>query len=187
MPWIIQLAGITYNQQRPVGHFSSMIRPALPGLPEAEIPRPYTDKNGKLKDEFWQKNKLLKEDIEPAWFETELAMKIFNQYLRKADRIVFHNARFDVARIANTFERMGIVSEEWKAIPKYCTMLTLEPILKLPSKFGRGYKWPSLDEAYRALVDEDGFEDAHDAMADVQACAKVLFAIEELGYELVRV
>jgi len=61
-------------------------------------------------------------------------------------------------------------------------MKTLEPIMKLPGKYG--YKFPTLDEAYRAYVDPMGFEGAHDAMKDVEACAAVLWAIEDNGFPL---
>jgi hypothetical protein len=48
--------------------------------------------------------------------------------------------------------------------------------LKLPNSRG-GYKWPTLDEAYRVLVDPSGFKDAHDAMADTRACRGVYYAL----------
>jgi hypothetical protein len=44
-----------------------------------------------------------------------------------------------------------------------------------------------MDEAYRAYVDTDGFDGAHDAMNDVQATAEVLFAIERMSIPLVQI
>lgn len=43
-----------------------------------------------------------------------------------------------------------------------------------------GYKDPNLQEAYKALVDPDGFENAHSAMADVTASLAVFIEIVNL-------
>lgn len=177
-PYVIQLAAVLYNETSPIGHFSTFLRPGH-GDHEVEIP----------KAKFWQDNGLTVERMSPTWMELALGLKIFNNFLRKADRVVAHNARFDHGRVTDSFRRVlaGEVSEEWSSLPHYCTMLTLEPVMKLPSKWGKGYKWPNLDEAYRAYVDPKGFSGAHDAMIDVNACAEVLFAIEALSIPLARI
>ena len=54
-------------------------------------------------------------------------------------------------------------------------------ICKIPPPRGSGYKWPKLEEAYRILVDPVGFEGAHDAMVDVEACRKVFYALKNGG------
>ena len=59
----------------------------------------------------------------------------------------------------------------------FCTMLNTVEIVKIPGR--KGYKWPKLDEAYRILVDPDGFEGAHDALADVKACRKVFYNLKK--------
>jgi hypothetical protein len=176
MPWVIQIAGILFDNQRPVGHVSCMMEPAT-ATAAGVIPN----------EKFWIDNKLTRADIEHCWFSTSIGIKIFHQYARIADRVVFHNARYDTPRISDTITRVGGELSMWNSKPKFCTMLSLEPVMKLPGKFPGKYKWPNLDEAYRAYVDPDGFEDAHDAMADVQACAKVLFAIEDKGIPLVQI
>ena len=63
-------------------------------------------------------------------------------------------------------------------------MMSLVDELKIPGRFGKQYKWPSLDESYRALVNPEGFTGAHDAMVDVMACAEVLWAAEDRGVNL---
>ena len=176
MPYIIQLAAILYDGQRPVGHFSCMVQPVTP-LGSGRIPR----------EPFWKDNRLLEEDIKECWLPTELALTIFHQYVCLADRIVAHNTKFDRDRVEDTLTRLDANSTEWSNAPKFCTMQSLTEVLKIPSPWGRGFKWPNLDEAYRALVDPAGFEDAHDAMADVAACAKVLFAMEDRGIPLLRI
>lgn len=174
MPYIIQLAAVLFKDQRPVGHLSCMVDPTTP-MGRGVIPQ----------EKFWVDNKLTTSDISDCWLPTELAFKMFDQYLRLADRTVAHNSKFDEARIEDTFERLGVSSVHWEDTPKFCTMNSLTNHLKIPGpSWSNDYKWPNLEEAYRALVDPYGFEDAHDAMADVQACAKVLFAIEDLGLPL---
>lgn len=155
-PYIIQLAAVLYEGRRPVSHFSTFVFPEH-GNHAGEIPD----------EKFWQDNGLTHEVVYSSGMPLELSMKMFNQYLRRADRVVAHNMRFDSKLIDYSFERMGITSEHWDTKPKVCTMLTLEPIMKLPAKWGKGYKWPNLDESYRKYVDPAGFSGAHDAMIDV--------------------
>jgi len=177
MPYIVQLAAILYNGRKPVAHFSTYIEPAHKG------------KGRETPDEkFFIDAGLTKADMLPTRMPLELSLMMFNHFLKLADRTVAHNARFDKGRLEDSYTRLfNTIPVPWTTTPHYCTMLTLEPILKLPAKWGKGYKWPNLDEAYRAYVDPNGFSGAHDAMIDVTACADVLFAIETQEVELVRV
>jgi len=176
-PYIVQLACILYNDTKPVAHFSSYLEPFVNGQGR-ETPD----------EQFFIDAGLTKAAMLPSRLKTEMGLKIFNQFVRVADRTVAHNERFDGGRIADTYTRLiGAVPDEWANTPHYCTMLTLEPIMKLPAKWGKGYKWPNMDEAYRAFVDPKGFDGAHDAMHDVAACAEVLFAVEKLSISLIRV
>ncbi len=107
----------------------------------------------------------------------ELALQIFSDVIQRADRIVGHNVGFDKRIMKITFHRAGMECEKLNEIDKFCTMFKSTPILKLPGK--SGYKWPKLEEAYRLLIDENGFKKAHRAASDVEACRKVMIAIEE--------
>jgi len=49
---------------------------------------------------------------------------------------------------------------------------------KIPGSYG--YKWPSLSELYFILFDRD-FEEAHDAVVDVKACAECFFRLKNEG------
>lgn len=115
------------------------------------------------------------------------ALGMFEQILSKAELIVAHNVEFD-------HTQMGIMYSRHKpeeivplnGIKTFCTLLKTTPICKIPATFkGKGpYKWPSLDEAYRILVDQEGFSGAHDALKDVNACRAVYYALQnELGTE----
>jgi len=55
-----------------------------------------------------------------------------------------------------------------KSSTKYC---------KLPHKYG-GFKWPNLQELHLKLFKSE-FEEAHNAFADVKACAKCFFELKK--------
>lgn len=117
--------------------------------------------------------------IDRVGFSYKVAIPMFHNMLRRADRLVAHNMAFDFAIMKAAYSRINGPQDRLLQIPKICTMLTAKPVLKLPGKYG--YKWPSLDASYRFLVDPDGFDDAHDAMADTRACAAILKALENNG------
>ena len=104
----------------------------------------------------------------------------FDSLLEGIDRVVCHNIRFDMKVILAAYHRAKLSSAKLLSVPAFCTMQTATPILKLPSSHGL-YKWPTLTEAYKHLVDEAGFGGAHSADADTMACWKVLRALESKG------
>ena len=69
-------------------------------------------------------------------------------------------------------ERLSIPNRLGDRKEFFCTMRAMTNVVKIPSP--RGYKWPKLSEAYRFLFNRD-LEGAHDAMADVRACAEIYF------------
>jgi len=111
--------------------------------------------------------------------ELSSALDIFESLLEKADRVIAHNTNFDTKIMKIAFAKAGIDPIVLMRKKRFCTMFTLTNHLKLPSPSGRGYKWPKLIEAYTALVDSEGFQNAHQADADALACFKILRAIEE--------
>jgi len=71
----------------------------------------------------------------------------------------------DVVEVNQTIKMM---SPAMKESTDYC---------KIRNNWG-SYKWPSLIELHTKLFDE-GFDGAHDALADVKACAKSFFELKE--------
>lgn len=61
----------------------------------------------------------------------------------------------------------------------YCTMENTKNILKIPMKYG-GFKSPKLIELYLYLFGEK-FDNEHNALADVEACAKCYFKIHKIN------
>ncbi len=90
--------------------------------------------------------------------------------------IVCHNTDFDLKVLLAAYVREGLICII-PSVNTFCTMRQSTNVCKLPGKYG--YKWPTLDEAYRMLVDPSGFEGAHDAFADVTACRAIYYALLE--------
>ena len=103
------------------------------------------------------------------------ALAMFNALAFRAELVVCHNTAFDMRVMAAAYRR---ANEPWpfEEINTYCTMIQATNVCRLPGKYG-GYKWPTLDEAFRILVNPDGFSGAHDAMVDVKACRDVYFSM----------
>lgn len=103
--------------------------------------------------------------------------------LTRADLLVAHNISFDLPVLQAEFYRLhgsagpGVMLRT----PGFCTMRSATEVCRIPSRFGSGFKWPSLDELHRFLFAK-GFEDAHDAAADVDACARCFFELRRRGH-----
>lgn len=171
-PALVQLAAVLYEGYRPVAHMSCFVNPIAGDLSPAEIP----------KEKFFIDSGITQEVVDSCAVPLNVAIAFFNNLLRRCDRLVAHNMAFDYPVIVASYIRANGRLNEIKSVEKYCTMKTLEPVLQLPGKYG--FKFPSLDESYRAIVDKTGFEGAHDAMVDVEACAAVLRGIESKNIEL---
>ena len=101
---------------------------------------------------------------------------LFVAMFDKCTKIVCHNVGFDAITMGALLDRchyheMGFTIAE--AEVSYCTMLEGTDLCKLPGKYGN-YKWPKLEELYRFLFNE-GFEGAHDALADVRATRRCYY------------
>ena len=172
-PYMTQVAGILYQGRREVGHFSCFTKPVDPSTgAQREVP----------KEEFFINAGITDDVINTVGMPYKVALAMWNQFIKVTDRVVFHNVQFDDPIVRAAYSRIAAPQRSWWDTPKFCTMKTLEPIMKLPGKYG--YKYPTLDEAYRAYVDPMGFDGAHDAMVDVRAAADVLWACEDNNFPL---
>lgn len=116
-------------------------------------------------------------------------LAIFCDMAATADRIVAHNAEFDVlvirralARIEETPEARPLASalgliglDPFEDKEIRCTMRAAKRILKLPNRnphIQDQYKFPRLEECIKHFFDED-FEGAHNALYDVRGTIRV--------------
>lgn len=104
-----------------------------------------------------------------------VALEMFLQLWSERMRIG-HNQSFDarIIRIAQMRHSFSLeLQEAWKAGPSECTCYMARPHTKLEKN-----KLPKLGEAYQHFTGKP-LENAHSAMADVQGCMAVYFAIQD--------
>lgn len=101
----------------------------------------------------------------------------FSDFASKSNFLVAHNISFDEKIIGAELIRNRmpdcIMSKK-----KICTMQSSTNFCKIQGPYG--YKWPSLSELHFKLF-RQGFEEAHDAMVDINATAKCFWELKKLG------
>ena len=104
-----------------------------------------------------------------------IAAEQFGLMLRQADMIVCHNYDFDWKYVYQMMERnLENLSDEARSAfyldpPAFCTMKDKKVKAYVDARNVKGnIKWPKLVELHEKLFDV-GFEDAHDAFADITA------------------
>ena len=139
------------------------------------------------------------EDCRRYGVDPDVAIRMFLGLYERADIVVAHNLSFDAAvmeaalgrtraltkgRNENYFDTMISIGRPGDNMQRVCTMKASTDLLKLPSKFGSGYKWPSLAEAYHFVQGEE-LEGGHDALVDAKACMDVFrYLVENETIEL---
>ena len=119
--------------------------------------------------------------VQLAWIEQGLplreVMEEFAGEIEQASLLVGHNISFDECIVGAEFERLHMLTPLFLK-PKCCTMKTATRYCKLPAK--RGFKAPKLSELHQVLFGE-GFDNAHNAMADVEATARCFWELKKRG------
>ncbi len=107
-------------------------------------------------------------------------MSAFGEMADIADAFVCHNFDFDYLVMAASHFRITqcVGALMFMRDRSFCTMKATTQICKLPGAYG-DYKWPKLQEAYKHFFGKE-FDGAHDAMADVRACAEVYRKVIEV-------
>lgn len=116
----------------------------------------------------------------------DTVLDIFSDLHDKCDVRIAHNESFD-ARIIRIGMKRSFderVAEKYKTGKAECTCTMATPIVKCPptpkmlAKNMKGFKKANLQEAYQHFFGK-GFDNAHSAIADVNACMEVYFAIKD--------
>jgi DNA polymerase-3 subunit epsilon len=126
----------------------------------------------------------------------KVAVSMFNNFLKLADRIVGHNIDFDlvVMEVAYSRENLKSAHLDKAHLPRVCTMNSSAKVIDLPptekmiaaqKKYGfpPKPKPPKLEEAVKFFFNEE-LEGAHDALVDVLATYRVLQELERRGVKL---
>jgi DNA polymerase III subunit epsilon len=95
----------------------------------------------------------------------------------KSKIIIAHNVRFDENVLSAEYLRLKL-PPPFAGRRRICTMMQSTELCHIPGPYG--FKWPTLAQLHQELF-QTGFEDAHDAGADVAACAKCFFELKRRG------
>jgi DNA polymerase III epsilon subunit-like protein len=169
-PYLVQLAALLYEDRELAASINVLCCPTDAQGVVVQIPEEATSVHGITNDR-----------VMTCGLPMKTVGALFNNLMRKADRIVAHNMDFDIRVVSGLYVRSGFPIDSLQMPQRVCTMKASENVLKLPGLYGK-YKWPTLDEAYRHLVDPNGFDGAHDALVDTKACAEVLWKLEDAGH-----
>jgi DNA polymerase III epsilon subunit-like protein len=101
----------------------------------------------------------------------------FNSLIIKANYLVAHNISFDEKIVGAEFLRNGMTNTILNK-NKICTMENSTNFCAIDGPYG--YKWPKLSELHYKLF-KSGFEEAHNAAADIQATAKCFWELKKIG------
>ena len=119
----------------------------------------------------------------------DTAVNIFLDLVDVADVIVAHNIAFDKIVMERAVAMVNLANGEavidpFAGKPLFCTMKTATPIVKKKSRkplHAEDYKWPKLSECIQHFFGEE-LENAHSAIVDCRACARVLIELVRLGH-----
>lgn len=166
-PHLVQIAAkLTDDGGAIINQFSLIVNPGVPIPPRAAEVHGITD------------NLAMAQGIPEA-----SAFRLFCFLLDRADLVVAHNAAFDLAVMRCLAAREGT---GLRPVETFCTMETATPIVNLPpteKMVAAGImkpKSPKLEECVRHFFNE-ALDGAHDALIDVDACARVFFHLRALS------
>lgn len=158
-PYIVELAGVLVDEDgNVVDKMHRLIKPD-----GWTIPQQATSVHGITTE------KAAREGV-PIW----MALWEFERLLLKSGMLVWHNAVFDMILMRTEHYRLNHPPLFLK-YPVVCTKESLTPVLQIPKKGTRGYKWPNLQEAHVHYFGSE-FDGAHGALADTEALARVFTA-----------
>lgn len=161
-PRIIQIAWAYFEDENLISSEKHLIKPD-----GWEIP----------KEKFWFENGFsqetsMKEGVELA----EVVNKFMNLY-NESDYIIAHNYDFDEKILDAELIRLSI--EKQNNPDPICTMKSSTDFCEIPNQYGyNSFKWPKLQELHEKLFNSR-FDSAHDALADVKACARCFFELKK--------
>ena len=108
--------------------------------------------------------------------DLRMVLREFAEDIANSTLIIAHNIDFDINIIASEFLRNGI-ENDFLSKKKLCTKVESTDFCAIPGGRGGKFKWPNLAE----LHFQEGFSDAHNASADVEATSRCFLELLRLG------
>jgi DNA polymerase III epsilon subunit-like protein len=160
-PRVIQLAWQLYDEdENLIRERSELIKPDGWSIPEDS--------------DFHKEHGYTNERLEAEGVELKPLLEELVKDLAQSEYLVAHNMSFDEKVVSAELIRYSVPLKNKPK--KVCTMKESTSFCKLmPFRYGT-YKWPTLLELHKKLFDEE-FDGAHDALADVKACARSFFEL----------
>lgn len=112
--------------------------------------------------------------------DLEVILEKFNQSLEKASYIVGHNLDFDRNILGVEYLRKALPTPLFEKAQLDTCSETTATFCQLPGGKGGRFKLPTLEELHRTLFSE-GFGDAHNASADVEATTRSFLELIRQG------
>ena len=107
----------------------------------------------------------------------DTVLDVLEALLDEAAMLVAHNMKFDEKIVGAELLRAGRKNGV-QGKPKLCTMELSTDFCAIPGRYG--YKWPKLSELHYRLF-RTGFEEEHNAAADIAATARCFWELRRLG------
>jgi DNA polymerase-3 subunit epsilon len=168
-PRIVQVAALLIDDERQErAMFHTLISPRRGG-------------DGKLEWEVpvgaFQVHGISTDDCVRFGIRLPIVLDTLMNMMEAVELVVAHNVDFDVAMLVSEFCREMRETPLALRRKRFCTMKESTEIVGLPGRFS-SCKWPKLSEAYQFFFQEE-LQGAHDALADVRACARIFFALQD--------
>lgn len=113
--------------------------------------------------------------------ECKEAVEALHSAIIRTNVVVCHNFGYDIKIIDNEIGHHCIFGKKMSGLKYICTMLGSMHFCNLPNPYGYDNpKYPRLSELHEKLFGCD-FDNAHNALADVQATMKCFFELKRLG------
>lgn len=175
MPRMLSLAAVAFQDDgnEEVGSFYTLIRPDG-----------FTIDNN---SEACKVNGITQELAMECGVKLGTAMSMLDGFAYSAKYIVFFNASFDTAIIANEIDELRKIKPDrknWLEQKKIrCMKVAYTSLCKLPPNPGYSdYAWPSLDQAYEWAFGKPRGEGAHNSLADSRDAGHLAFGAVDNGW-----
>lgn len=140
----------------------------------------YSESEAQKKGGFFTENNISTKRCEEEGIDVFIALRRFQEALKKSKYKIAHNIKFDNGIILKEMKDNEVTPQLFQFKKQFCTMKSTIKYVGAINRWGKPGKWPSLSELHIKLFGKD-FEGAHDAMDDVKALANCFTALVKRG------